>query len=846
MFAFDKATLRYLAVNDAALRVYGYTRDEFLALTIKDLRPPEDVEQILASLRASTAPSASEAPRRHRLKDGSLRWMHVVWADHEWEGRAVRVVLADDVTATTARTRDLTLTLEGMSDAFFTLDGAWRFTYVNGEAERILRRSREELLGAMIWDVFPETRGTIFQQAYERARVSAVTVTFEAYDAPSGRWLEVRAQPADGRLAVTFRDITALRAEKDALRAAEARFTLLAEVTSDAIWDWDLATDAVWWNAALETHLKLRRDEAATITAFFECIHPDDRQRAVSGLRAALDGGAAHWADEFRLVRRDGSIAVVLDRGAVFRDAAGKAVRMIGAMTDLTARDAPQEQLREQATLLDHAQDAIIVRDLSHRVLFWNRSAERKYGWSRPEALGLSITDLVYRDLEPDAFEAATAQVLERGEWSGELSQRAKDGRTLIVEGRWTLLRDPQGNPKSVLTINTDVTERKSLEKQFLRAQRLESLGTLAGGIAHDLNNVLAPIMMTASSLQFDEPDPARREDLKDIHTAAKRGADVVKQLLSFARGVEAQRLPVDLVALAGEVQKMVRETFPKDIAFRLEVAPQVWPIEADASQLHQVLTNLCVNARDAMPRGGTLTISLESTMLDEVYANMNIEAHPGPYVVVTVADTGTGIPPHVAEHLFEPFFTTKDVGKGTGLGLSTAHAIVKQHGGFIRVDSEAAKGARFKVYLPSSVGAPSSPAPVDAAVALARGNGELVLVVDDEAAIRTVARRTLERFGYRTLLAANGAEAVALFAQHRGDVAVVLTDMTMPVMDGATTIAALRTIDPRVRVVASSGLVADANVSRAIAAGARHVVPKPYTAETLLKALRQALAEPG
>ena len=509
---------------------------------------------------------------------------------------------------------------------------------------------------------------------------------------------------------------------------------------------------------------------------------------------------------------------------------------------DITARKQADERLLEQATLLDHAQDAIFVRDLAHNIIYWSKGAERSYGWPASHAVGRSSRDLLYPEAEHASFEAATASVLEAGEWRGELRQRARDGRQLVVDGRWTVLRDPEGKPKSVLCINSDITEKKTLEKQFLRAQRLESLGTLAGGIAHDLNNVFAPIVMTASALAYDEPDPERAEDLALLQRSAERGADMVKQLLSFARGADGVRVPVELKHVVIDVQQILRDTFPKNITLQVHVAPREWTVEGDRTQLNQLLTNLCVNARDAMPNGGTLTIAVEHVQLDEAYAEMNLEAKPGPYVLLRVEDTGVGMAPEVLEHIFEPFFTTKEVGKGTGLGLSTVHALVRQHHGFIHVYSELGKGTRFKVYLPAqrTVGdgaATRAPEPPP------RGNGELVLVVDDEAPIRTVASRTLQRHGYRVMVAANGAEAVAVYAQHRGEIAVVLTDMTMPVMDGPATILALRAINPEVRIVGSSGLAANGNVARAVDAGVRYFVPKPYTADVMLAVLRKALS---
>jgi CheY-like chemotaxis protein len=330
------------------------------------------------------------------------------------------------------------------------------------------------------------------------------------------------------------------------------------------------------------------------------------------------------------------------------------------------------------------------------------------------------------------------------------------------------------------------------------------------------------------------------------LEASAQHGADLVKQVLAFARGVEGKRILLNPVHIINEIQDMIRDTFPKNITFSYNPHRGVWTVEGDPTQLHQVFTNLCVNARDAMPNGGTLKVTIENVVLDQMYADMNPESKVGDYVMVTVADTGSGIPADIRDKIFEPFFTTKEIGKGTGLGLSTTVGILRSHGGFIRVYSEMGKGTTFKAYLPATT---TSNGVEDVAVVknpLPRGNGELLLVVDDEERMRTVVQGTLEQFGYRVLLAANGAEAVALYAQHREQIAIVLTDMAMPVMDGPATIVALKSMNPNLKIIGSSGLPSDGDVAKAAVAGVKHFVPKPYTAETLLKILAEALRGPG
>jgi len=510
------------------------------------------------------------------------------------------------------------------------------------------------------------------------------------------------------------------------------------------------------------------------------------------------------------------------------------------AQTELTERKQAEQKIREQAALLDVATDAIFVRDLEKNILFWNKGAERLYGWKAEEAIGKNANQLLYQETFSQQLKEAQLTLAHKGEWQGELHQLTKDGKQIIVESRWTLVRDEQEKPKSILVVNTDITEKKLLEAQFLRAQRLESIGTLASGIAHDLNNILAPILMTAQLLETQLHDQRSQRLLPILVTNAKRGAALVKQVLSFARGVEGTCTVLQIKHLVTEIRQIVKQTFPKSIEFYTDIPSNLWTVSGDATQLHQVLMNLCVNARDAMLNGGTLKICAKNLFIDEHYARMHLEAKVGPYIVITVADTGTGIPPEIVERIFEPFFTTKELGKGTGLGLSTVIGIIKSHGGFITVYSEMGRGTEFKVYLPA-VEAMEALEVADGEL-LPLGHGELILVVDDEAAIREITKTSLETYNYKAITASDGIEAIALYAEHRDQISVVLTDMLMPSMDGATTIRTLQKINPNVKIIAVSGLASTDKQTAATSAGVKMFLSKPYTAKELLTTINRVL----
>ncbi len=643
-----------------------------------------------------------------------------------------------------------------------------------------------------------------------------------------------------------------------ALLESETWRRALTDSALDAVITIDHLEQIIEFNPAAERLFGWSHDEVIGQN-MPDCLIPEaQRQGCRRGIARFLDTHASKVLGrrlELQALRRDG-IEVPVEL-TVMQMGQHWPPRFTAFLRDLTDRKAAEAELAEAArfseevinslrkseeryrALFERAPDGILIGTPDSRYLDGNPSICRMLGYTHEELLTLSAQDIIVENEMPQiqpVFDAIHHGVEHHREWHF----RRKDGSVFPVEIIAT--QTPDGN---LLGMIRDITERKQLEAQFLRAQRLESIGTLAGGIAHDLNNSLSPILMALTLLARRFTDPASTELISLIQESANHGANMVKQVLSFSRRIEGQRIGLQLSHLIHEVEKFANDTFLKDIVVSTQIDPSLWIVRGDPTQLHQVLMNLCVNSRDAMPTGGKLTLSADNFTVDEHYAALAIEAKAGPYVVLTVEDTGAGMSPEVATRIFDPFFTTKEVGKGTGLGLSTTLTIIKSHGGFVRVHSTPEQGSKFEIFLPAAPDVPEAgPPPVD--LGGPEGHGELILVVDDELAVRKITQQTLEAFGYRVLLAGDGAEALAVFAKHSEEIAAVFTDMTMPVMGGAAEIQILRKMKPTLPIVATSGLDANGPQSRAAELkrlGVDFFLEKPFGANLLLRTLKEAIA---
>jgi PAS domain S-box-containing protein len=630
-----------------------------------------------------------------------------------------------------------------------------------------------------------------------------------------------------------------------------ARHAELPSPADPRVWDnqWDLLPVAVWRLSPQGTVLRANRACAGLLGCRTEefidrpidefLVDPVDFQ-TLKKLAAATSRIAAR---EACLRAIDGSTRhVVLDISADMEKSGG----FYCVASDHSIRKRTDGHAREQIEFLLRNEEAIIIQNLEGRVIYWSLGAERLYGLPSHEILGRPLPREMSDD--PGILQQALRATLERGEWSGEMLCTTALGTRFEVESRWVLLRDQTGNPQSILQINEDATESRLLEEERLRAQRQECIGTLAGGIAHDLNNILQPISIAIDLFRARLVDGDSEEILGMVDSNLRRATELVRQILTFTSGVQTERQPVEISRLFQDVANFIRQAFPKTIRFDVSIPEKIERILADRTQMEQVLLNLCVNARDAMLDGGTLRLEAQEFLVDEAFALRQPLAKPGLHVRLSVSDTGRGIPRQIRKKIFEPFFTTKGPEKGTGLGLATALGIIRNHGGFLTLETEEGRGSSFHVFIPAA-----APREENRESAISKtgsshdpGHGETILLVDDEDTVLKVMRRSLEKSGYRVLPARDGEEGLEAFRAHRDEIHLVITDMAMPKMDGMQLVEEIRKTGSEVPIICTSGLSAAAGQESQPSRGKFKILPKPCSSATILRAIRESLHENG
>ena len=623
-----------------------------------------------------------------------------------------------------------------------------------------------------------------------------------------------------------------------ALRASEAR--LREAQRSAQIGSWRFVPgQPLDWSEQLFDLFKLPRDAPPTLEAASAQVLPQDRHLGpLAAIREALTSGAHGLRSEYRVVWPDGQVRTLLSRGEIRRSPSGEVTEAVGTVQDVTERKRDAAERERLAMALEQAAEMVVVADAQGTVVYVNQAFEQVTGYPRAEVLGqAAFAETPGQGIFPALREAIAAGRPSRGRYLN----RRKDGAEYSEEAAVSLVRDAAGAIDSYVAVKRDISRDLAREAELLQAQKMETVGRLAGGVAHDFNNLLSVILSYAGfTLEQLPPGDPLRVDVQEIENAARRAAALTRQLLAFSRKQILQPVPLDLNLGLAEVEKMLRRLLGEDIDLVLLPAAGLWTVRADPGQFEQVIMNLVVNARDAMPAGGRLTISTANRTLDAAAAAELRGVQPGPHVMVTVADSGTGMAPEVLARLFEPFFTTKPAGKGSGLGLSTVYGIVQQSGGAIQVQSEVGRGTTFRILLPRLEAA--AEAGRGEAATGRPGGAETILVVEDDRTVLAVATRILEGAGYRVLGAPDGGAALLICERHPAPIDLALTDVVMPNMGGRAFADALTRSRPAIKVVFMSGYTDDDIASHGVLRPGIAFIAKPLTRSTLLRKVREVL----
>ena len=753
--------------------------------------------------------------------------------------------------------RERIAVLERMTDGFFALDPGWRLQHANPVTERVARRGRGELDGHVLWEEFPAMAGTTFEHRLRAAMRDQEPAHFTARLPGGGAWLEMHAYPSPQGLTVFHRDVT------DAVRLERARAELLererlirasAERAERRLRELVEGLDAIVWEAEgdpprttfVSDHARVMLGHAperwTEDPGFWPGIlHPEDRPWVLRAWEA-LAHDHHDQAIEYRMLAADGRVVWVRDVMRVSVDGEG-AVHVRGVTVDITARRKSEDDARRLASIVEGTDESVVAKTLDGVILSWNSGARRTFGWTEEEMVGKSVFDLLPPELCQEERENLARVAAGERVARIETERPDRDGRMVAVSITLSPILDAAGKVCGAATIGRDVTQERKLQAQLRQAQKMEAVGRLAGGIAHDFNNLLTAIKGNAGLLLAELPGGSPwREDVEEIERASQRASDLTRQLLAFSRRQVLQPRVVDLNAVIGETQRMLRRLIEEDVAIDVRLAPEPGWVRADPGQVEQVVLNLAVNARDAMAGGGTLTIRTGQAHVtgDPVAGGWPYYLAAGDYVRLDVEDTGAGIDDGVMQHLFEPFFTTKPAGKGTGLGLSTVYGIVKQSGGYVWAESPPGEGSRFVVLLPRAQEG-DVPEAARPRTLTGEGGGATVLLVEDEDTVRSLTRRVLGRGGYRVLEAANPEQALELARTHAGAIDLLLTDVVMPGGGGQRVATGVRQLRPATRILFMSGYPGDAIAEHGLSPDV-DLLPKPFSPETLLQRVAEVM----
>ena len=629
------------------------------------------------------------------------------------------------------------------------------------------------------------------------------------------------------------------------LLATEMRYTNLFEIANDAFFTIDRNYILTSINSYGENLTGYSKEEVVGKMPLLDIVHSDERDFVKNKIDRVRSGQALTAGMSFRIKDKNGTEKIIEMNMSVVKGS-GSGTEILGIARDVTERRRLEEEVArtrdELQVLFNSITDGIDVVDRDYNVIKANEGMARQRGIPVQDMIGRKCYEIFYKRQKP-CENCLVEETFKTGKTYFKTRERTRSNGTVVSADVFTFpIFDHEGRIIQVVEYSRDVTERRQLEQQLLQAQKMESIGVLAGGIAHDFNNLLSGILGYASLLKTKTREGDSLYKYADtIEQSAVKAARLTQQLLTFSRGDKFRTETVNINEIAEETLQILERAIDKNISVKKEFLPDIWAIEVDPSQIEQVLLNICINARDAMPKGGVLTIKTENVTLNDEHLADYLGAAPGDYVKISISDTGVGIDKNIQHKIFDPFFSTKDKTKGTGLGLSVVYGIIKNHGGYIHMESEPMKGTTFEIYIPASTKIAAS-SDSDASVKESRGGHENILLVDDEEVVRDLGREVLESYGYKVIPAADGIEAVSIYEKQKNEIDLIILDMIMPRMGGIETFERLQAVNPAVKVIISSGYSSDGHYQAVVQKGAKGFIQKPYKIDELIRMVRQAL----
>ena len=861
---------KFITANQALARMLGYgSPEELMAADIEEdlyIDPRRRAEfkhlleekgsvlgfEVQHQRKDGSAIWLSESARAVRDDDGKILFYEGVSEDISERKRA------EEALRETARSREESLALldtilssAPIGFAFHNRDLV--FERINETLAVINGLPVEQHLGRTLRDVLPEMAAgiePIFRRVLETGEpVLDIELTGETPADPGRQhyWLasfypvHVEGGEVLG-VGVIVIDITERKRAEERLQESERRFRQLAENINEVFWVVDPNKGEMLYVSPAFEEIWGRPCQSLYEhpDSFLESVHPDDQPQVMAANERQKLGERCE--DEYRIVRPDGSTRWIHDRAFPIMDEAGRVSRLVGISEDITERKHAEEQLKRLVTAVEQTADSIVITDPGGKIEYVNPAFERITGYSEQEVVGRNPRFLKSGKTDKSVYQGLWETITNGEVWVGNFINRKKDGTQFEERATISPVRDLLGRVVNYIAVKQDITQQTQLEAQFRQAQKMEAVGRLAGGVAHDFNNLLTAITgySDLTLRKLNQSDPLRK-NIEEVKKAAERASSLTRQLLAFSRKQVMQPKVLDLNAIISDMNKMLPRLIGEDLKVNMRLAEDLGRIKADPGQIEQVIVNLVVNARDAMPQGGTLTVATSNVIMDEELARSYVSVQQGPHVLLAVSDTGCGMDAETQQHIFEPFFTTKEMGKGTGLGLSTVFGIVKQSQGGIWVSSEVGQGTTFKVYLPRVDAQADALEEKDAPKGVARGT-ETVLLVEDDDLVRSVARVTLELCGYEVLEAANGGEALLISKERECKVDLLLTDVVMPRMSGRTLVKEITDLCPKMKVLYMSGYTNDAVVSHGVFQEGVAFIQKPFTPEALSRKVREVL----